>query len=72
VLTKVDPLHLPPPTFDVAAAIDSAFVNLESCFLSSVQEAIHSSLASFKCSIDSDIYKCLRIKSQSYLREFNS
>jgi len=57
VLTEVDPLHLPPPppTFDVAAAIDSAFVNLESRLLSSVQEAIHSSLTSFKCSIDSEI-----------------
>jgi len=59
VLTEVDLSQLPslhpPPTFDVAAAIDSTFVNLESRLMSSVQEAIHSSLASFKSSFDSEI-----------------
>ena len=39
----------------MAAAIDSAFVNLESRLMSSVQEVIHSSLASFKSSFDSEI-----------------
>ena len=59
LLTEVDPLQLPSPSllpsFDASAAIDSAFVKLESRLMSSVQEAIHSSLASFKTSFDSEI-----------------
>ena len=61
-LSEFDPPHfppLPPPVsdapFDVAAAIDSAFIDLESCLLSSIQESVHSSLTSLKSSFDSEI-----------------
>jgi len=55
LLVEIDPSHLhsTDAPFNVAAAINSAFIDLESRLLSSIQDAMHSSLASFKSSFDS-------------------
>ena len=53
LLVEFDPSHS--QSTDALFNVAAAFVYLESRLLSSIQEAVHSSLASFKSSFDSEI-----------------